>query len=198
MSREKERRWRTRLEEEGFDARGTICLASPASLSSTNVRLARGEKIFGRTHFFLACGDDSCMLRMRTHSTAAARASSLRRTRVKIEFFIASHPATFPRHPNNKKKSREAHALAACGRHVFHGVRRHVWHGGNYSRSGLRPRDIDPAVPASAVVLAYRVHDWRTVERASARGRLLRLGSARFGKFLGLSGSVALAGRKYF
>jgi hypothetical protein len=31
---------------------------------------------------------------------------SLRRTRVKIEFFTAWHPATFPRHPNNKKKSR--------------------------------------------------------------------------------------------
>src|SRR3981081_1896697 len=31
---------------------------------------------------------------------------SLRRTRVKIEFFIASHPATFPRNPNSKKKSR--------------------------------------------------------------------------------------------
>jgi hypothetical protein len=31
---------------------------------------------------------------------------SLRRTRVKIEFFIPSHPATFPRHLNSKKKSR--------------------------------------------------------------------------------------------
>ena len=148
-------------------------------------------------HFFLACRSDSCMLRMRTHSTAATRASSLRRTRVKIEFFIASHPANFPRHPNNKKKSREAHALAACCRHVFHGVRRHVWNRRNYSRSGLWPRDIDPAVPASAVVLAYRVHDWGTVERAAARGRLLRVGAARVGKLLGLSGSVALAGSKY-
>ncbi len=31
---------------------------------------------------------------------------SLRRTRVRIEFNIGSHPATFPRHPNNKKESR--------------------------------------------------------------------------------------------
>jgi len=30
---------------------------------------------------------------------------SLRRTRVKIEFFIASYPATFPSHPNNEKES---------------------------------------------------------------------------------------------
>jgi hypothetical protein len=31
---------------------------------------------------------------------------SLWRTKVKIEFFTAWHPATFPRHPRNKKKSR--------------------------------------------------------------------------------------------
>jgi len=41
MSREKERRWRTRLEAEGFDARGTICLASPASLSRWSRGVAR-------------------------------------------------------------------------------------------------------------------------------------------------------------
>src|SRR5216683_2904002 len=69
---------------------------------------------------------------------------SLRRTRVKIEFFIASRPATFPRILTREKTRREAHPLAAGGRHLLHGVRRHVWHGRDHSRRGLRGRDIDP------------------------------------------------------
>src|SRR5712691_4937716 len=59
-------------------------------------------------------------------------------------------------------------------------------------------RYMDLVVSAGAVVLADRVHDWRTLRRASCRGRLLRVGAPRLGKFLGLSGSVALAGREYF
>src|SRR6266853_1827766 len=122
---------------------------------------------------------------------------SFRRTRVKIEFYIASRPATFPRNPNSEKKSHQAYALAACGRHLLHGVRRHVWHGRDHSRRGLRPRDFNFVFPASAVVPADSVHDRGTFERAAARRRLLRVGAPRLGKFLGLSGSVALAGGEH-
>src|SRR5260370_39129722 len=110
------------------------------------------EKIFAAVHFFLACGDNSCILRMRSRFTVARERDSLRRTRVKIEFYIASRPATFPRHPNTQKKSRQTHALAACGRHLFHGVWRHVRDGGGHSWRGIRPRGLNPVVSAGAVV----------------------------------------------
>src|SRR6266481_4262223 len=48
-------------------------------------------------------------------STQRRERVSFRRTRVQIEFYIASRPATFPRNPNNEKKSCQAYALAACG-----------------------------------------------------------------------------------
>ena len=73
---------------------------------------------------------------------------SIRRTRVKIEFYIASRPATFPRNPNSEKKSRQTYALAACGSHLLHGVWRHLRYGRDHSRSGLRSRDFDFALPA--------------------------------------------------
>src|SRR4029077_6645311 len=129
-------------------------------------------KTFAEAHFSLACGDDSCILRMRTRAIfkvtakrsiveATAERSrqrrkrvSLRRTRVKIEFYIGSHPATFPRNSNSEKKNRQTYAVAACGRDILHGVWRHIRHGRNYSRSGVRARNIDPAVFAGAVVPA--------------------------------------------
>src|SRR6266446_5383663 len=106
---------------------------------------------------------------------------SLRRTRVKIEFYIASCPATFPRDPNSKEKSRQTYALAACGRHLLHGVWRHVRDGRDHSRRGLRPWDFDFAVPAGAMVPTDSVHDRRALQRAATGGWLLRVGAARFG-----------------
>ena len=166
-------------------------------LRSTKVRLARQKKYSLEMHFLVACRSESCILRMRTRFTAARERGSLRRTRVKIEFFIASCPDSFPCNFNSEKKSRQAHAVAACGCHVFHGVWRHVWDGRDCSRGGLRARDFDFAVPAGAVVLADGVHDRGTFERAACRGRLLRLGAAGLGKFLGISGSVAVAGGQH-
>src|SRR5260370_35718886 len=110
---------------------------------------------------------------------------------------MAPGPGPFPGHPNRQKKSRKIHALAACSRHFFYGVWRHLRDRRDHSRRGLRPRDIDPIVSAGAVVPADSVHDWRTLERAAARGWLLRVGAAGPGEFLGLSGSVALAGREH-
>src|SRR5438552_17246592 len=85
-------------------------------------RAWRNEKYFAEAHFFLACRGDSCMLRMRTRFifwkvtprqlAQRQERDSLRRTRVKIEFFNASRPATCPRNSNTKKTSRYAYALA--------------------------------------------------------------------------------------
>src|SRR5216684_4104214 len=178
--------------------------------------MAPHKKIFVHAHFFLARRSGSCILQMRTRSTDECRlkwSTSVadaqrparnesedrpRRTRVKIEFFIAPCHVSFPRDPNSEKKSRQTYPLAACGCHFLHGVRRHVRNGRDHSRRGLPPRHIDLVVSAGAVVLADRAHDWRTLGRASCGGRLLRVGPARLGKFLGLSRSMALAGREYF
>src|SRR5260370_34886968 len=122
---------------------------------------------------------------------------SLRRTRVKIEFHLASRPTTFPRNPNSKEKSRQIDALAACSRHLLYGVWRHLRDGGDHSRRGLRPRDSDIALSAGAVVPADGIHDRRALQRAAAGRWLLRVGAPRIGEFLGLPGSVALAGRKH-
>src|SRR4029077_7847045 len=59
----------------------------------------------------------------------------------------------------------------------------------------LRTCDSDSAAHAAALEPAYGLHDRRAFERAALRGRLLRLGAPRHGKFLGISGSLALAGR---
>src|SRR6266481_1962143 len=158
-------------------------------------------------HFLLVCRGDSCILRMRTRTIFRVTAEqskqwqkrvSFRRTRVQIEFYIGSRPATFPRNSNSEKENHQTYAVAACGHDIFHGIWRHIWDGRNYSWSRVRARDIDPAVSAGAVVLADGVHDWRAVERAARRGWLLRVGAARIGESLGISGSVAVAGRKHF
>src|SRR5207245_1949174 len=52
--------------------------------------------------------------------------------------------------------------------------------------------------PASTVVLGGGVPERRTSERAAGGGRVLRVGAGRAGNFLGISGSVAVAGGKYF
>src|SRR6267143_5989410 len=122
---------------------------------------------------------------------------SFRTTRVKIEFFIPSGPAACQRYLHNQKKNRQIDPLAACCCDILHGVRWHVRDGRNYSRRGIRARDPDFVLPASAVVFADSVHDRRTLERAAGRGRLLCVGAARVGRFLGISGSVAVAGGEY-
>ena len=125
------------------------------------------EKIFAGMHFFLACRSESCILRMRTRFTPRESERRLRRTRVKIEFFIAARPVTFPNNFPSEDKDRQADALAPCGCDIFHGVWRDVWDRRNYQRRGVWARDFDFAVLAGAVVFADCVHDRRALERAA-------------------------------
>src|SRR6266851_4947508 len=46
----------------------------------------------------------------------------LRRTRVQIEFYIGSHPATFPHNSNSEKENHQTYAVAPCGRDILHGT----------------------------------------------------------------------------
>ena len=123
---------------------------------------------------------------------------SLRRTRVRIEFNIASGRVPFPRSPNNKKVHRQTHALASRGSDILYGVRRHLRDGRNHSWRGVWPRDPDPTVATRVLEPADGVHDRRTVERVAGCGRLLRLGTARNGELLGISGSLVVPGGKHF
>src|SRR5215813_7461617 len=121
-----------------------------------------------------------------------------RRTRVKIEQHIGSRPNSFPGYFHSKKESSQTDALAVGCSDIFHGVRRHIRNGRNYSWRGLWPRDFDSSLFAGALEFADSVHDWGTFERAAAGGRLLRVGAAGTWKFLGISGSVAFACRQHF
>src|SRR5258708_1079410 len=116
----------------------------------------------------------------------------------KIKHFIPSSPNSFPTNSNHQKESRQTDALAFSCRHVLHGVRRNLRDRSDHFWRGLRPRHSGAVVSPSAVVLADGVHDRRIVERTAAGRRLLRLGSPGPGQFLGLSGSVAFAGRQHF
>src|SRR5258708_7146285 len=115
----------------------------------------------------------------------------------KIEHFIPSSPNSFPSNSNHQKESRKVDALAFGCRHVLHGFRRNLRDRSDYFRRRLRSRDSGPVVSASAVVLADGLHDRRTLERAAAGRRLLRLGAPRIGQFLGLPGSLAFACRQH-
>src|SRR6266481_2221861 len=68
-----------------------------------------------------------------------------------IEHFIAARPNSFPSTSHLQKESRKIDALAAGCRHVLHGVRRNVWHGGDYFWRGLRPRHSGAVVSAGVV-----------------------------------------------
>src|SRR5919109_330027 len=71
-------------------------------------------------------------------STQRRKRSSLRRTRVRIEFDICSRAVPFPSHSPHQEESCETDALASrCG-HLLHGVRRNLWHRGNHSWRRLR------------------------------------------------------------
>src|SRR5207302_1064853 len=85
----------------------------------------------------------------------------------KIEHFIPSTPNSFPSKSHLQKESRKTDTLAIGCRHVLHGVRRNLWHRGDYFRRRLRPRDSCPIVSAGAVVSTDSVHDWRAVQRAA-------------------------------
>jgi hypothetical protein len=74
---------------------------------------------------FLACGNDSCILR-NANSLHRGAGVSLGGRKVKIEFSVPSHPIPRTSHFHQENPSREANSLAACRCYVFHGVRRHL------------------------------------------------------------------------
>src|ERR1700730_14324414 len=117
----------------------------------------------------------SCMREQRLYSSKGELASRNSKARVtlggrekKIEHFIAARPNSFPSTSHLQKESRKVDALAFGCRHVLHGVRRNVWHRGDYFRRGLRPGDSGFAVSSGAVVPANGLHDRRAVQRATA------------------------------
>src|SRR5581483_1737826 len=65
-------------------------------------------------------------------------------------------------------------------------------------RRRLLESDSHPAGHTHHLEPADRFHDRRTLERSAPRRRLLRLGAPRYGKFLGISGSLAFAGGLHF
>src|SRR6516164_3881437 len=158
--------------------------------------LARASKNLGRMHFSLACGEDSCILQLRTASAWRRERCSIRRTRVRIEF--ASGRVPFPLSPNNKKVHRQTHALASRGSDILYGVWRYLWHRRNHSWRGVWPRDPNSAVSTRVLEPANGVHDRGAVERVAGGGRLLCMGAARPGKLLGISGSLVVPGGKHF
>src|ERR1700691_6309655 len=89
------------------------------------------------------------------------------------------------------------HASAAAdGGDVLHGLRRSL-RNRRHPRRGLPEGADHPAGAAVAVEPAHGADDRRAGERAAGRGRLLRLGAARDGAFLGLPGGVAFADGQY-
>src|SRR5579859_1878298 len=187
-------------ENENKKCRGestTGIIAARAGGSDSSVRRALQKNLFD-TAFF------SCARVQTLYSFVASliyrrveNRLRLRRTIVKIEQHIGSRPNSFPSTFHTEKESNEADALAVgCG-DVFHGVWRDLWNGRSYSRRRLRPRNFDFAFFAGALVFADGIHDRRVVERAAARRRLLRVGSSRTRQLLGISGSVAVAGRQH-
>jgi hypothetical protein len=64
-----------------------------------------------------------------------------------------------------------------------------IVHGAGYGKAILIL-----ATHSDSLEPAHCIHDRRTLERAALRGRLLRLGAPRHGQFLGISGSMAIAG----
>src|SRR6266404_5384977 len=117
---------------------------------------------------------------------------------VKIEQHIGSRPYSFPSTFHTKRESSEADILAAgCG-DVFHGVRRHIRNRRDYSRRGVWAWNFGSVVFAGALEPADSVHDRRTLKRTAPRRRILRVGATRAWKFLGIPGSVAVAGGQRF
>src|SRR5258707_9226982 len=176
--------------------------ASATAASGTNRLVPKFRwlvrKKFRRAPFF------SCMRGQRLYSSKGELASRNWKARVtlggrekEIEHFIPASPNSFPSTSHLEKESRKIDALPACRRHILHGLRRNIRHRSDYLRRWIRPRDSGSAVPACAVVPADGFHDRRTLKRAATRRRLLCVGAPRFGKFLGLSGSVAFAGRQH-
>src|SRR5208282_6220537 len=93
---------------------------------------------------------------------------------------------------------RAPHSVASGRRHLLYGVGWNLWHGRHRAWRRVRTRHSHPAAHPSALEPAYRLHDRRAFERAALRRRLLRLGPPGHGKFLGISGGLALAGRVHF
>src|SRR5579871_5589597 len=86
----------------------------------------------------------------------------------KIEYYFAPRSDSLPSNSISENASRQVDALAACCRHVLHGVWWHVRHGRNHLRCRLWPRNSGFVVLAGALVPADGLHDRRNVERAAA------------------------------
>src|SRR5690348_8373372 len=123
---------------------------------------------------------------------------SLRMTRVKIEFFNRARSNSLPHNLKREKKGRKANALASYSGYIFYGLGRDLRDRGDYSRGRIRTRNPDFVVFACAVVLADGLHDWGAIERPARGRRVLRMGSARTRKLLGISRSLVVFGRQHF
>jgi hypothetical protein len=87
--------------------------------------------------------------------------------------------------------------VAAHRRYVLHGVGRNLRHRRHRSRRRLRPSHPHLAADAARLEPAHGVDARRTCKRLARRRRLLRLGAARDGQLLGISGSLAVAGGEH-
>src|SRR5258708_8407460 len=97
-----------------------------------------------------------------------------------IEHFIPASPNSFPSTSHLEKESRKIDALAACCRHVLHGLRRNIRHRSDYLRRGIRPRDSGSAFPACAVLPPDAFHVRRTLTPPPPLSRLPSLAAPRF------------------
>ena len=88
--------------------------------------------------------------------------------------------------------------MAAGRRDLLYGLGRNLWDRRHRAWRRIWQSDSHPAIDPASLEPADRVHDWRAFERAALRRRLLRLGAPRYGEFLGISGSLAVAGSVHF
>src|ERR1700733_1384270 len=181
----------------------------PHATASSNSRSGRpcrtcGGLAWGKTFQFGV--DFCCIENFFPYSACCKLAPDVRpaeledcrwRTRQKIEHLIPPSPISCPGSYFHKKKCK-ADTVAAGGCDILYGVWRNLWNRRHRSRGGLRPGNFAAAGDAADLEFADDVHDRRTLQRAAVRGRILRVGAAGDGKFLGISGSVAVAGGEYF
>src|SRR5271154_3888894 len=158
------------------------------------------ENIFIFLHIFLASQKNNRILHFANslHVLSLEESEGRRwRTRQKIEHLIPPSPISYPGDFFHKKIGK-IDALASGGRDFLHGVWRNLRHGRHHPRRGIFSRDSAAAGHSDSLEFAHSIYDRRAFKCAALRRRLLRMGAPRDGKFLGISGSVAVAGREHF